>query len=134
MPSRQPIMCRPWGDHQPDRHYGPIKQYFLFQAARDGCKACVHHFLTAEEIPLLSRSHRMHYTVLDYALHATKNHTPGAEAVVTYLQKCWPCITPSQVSPQEQIPSLLQEDASASALDTSPLQRNPSASVFANME
>ena len=47
MPSRQPSMCRPWVDHQPDRHYGPIKQYFLFQAASVGCKACVHHFLTA---------------------------------------------------------------------------------------
>ena len=75
----------------------------------------------------------MHYTVLDYALHATRNHTPGAEAVVMYLQKFWPFI-PSQASPQEQIPSLLREDPSASVLDTSPLQRNPSASVFAALE
>ena len=72
----------------------------------------------------------MHYTVLEFALHAEKNHRPGAKTVVTYLQKCWPFI-PSHPSPRNPTPPRLEEDPSASALDTSPLQRNPSASVFA---
>ena len=75
----------------------------------------------------------MHYTVLDFALDAARNRMPSAKAVVTYLQKCWPFI-PSHPSPRNPTPPRLEEDPSASALDTSPQQGNPSASVFAVLD
>ena len=76
--------------HRPSKRHQHLKQYWLFQAACDGCLECVRHFLTKEDVDPFSVSETQKYTVLDMANWAEYKGVKGAPQVLEYLRKTYP--------------------------------------------
>ena len=83
-----PPTCTPGHSHPPSKTRQDIREYWLFQAASEGCKECVTHFLTTEHRDPNSVSLILGYTVLDYALFAQQCGL--SDDNVTYLTNTWP--------------------------------------------
>ena len=74
------------------RQYKPT--YLLFQAASDGCAACVRDLLEGKTplgyVDSMSQSDSNRYTVKDFAEFASQKGVHGAEEVCSYLSSRWP--------------------------------------------
>ena len=82
--------CPRKGVHKPSRTRKGIAAYEFFQAAMQGCLACVRYELElTRRVPpdMLSESNR--YSVRDFAKYAVDCKVDGAGAVVEYLDKYW---------------------------------------------
>ena len=82
--------------HRPGKRRVGLKKYWLFQAASEGCLACVQRYLEKEGVASSDVSETHGYSVLDWSLWAQKQGVSGSEVVTEYLQRNWldiPCQT-----------------------------------------
>ena len=86
-----PPTCTPGHSHPPSKQHQDIREYWLFQAASEGCKECVTYYLTTEQLDPNSVSLNVGYTVLDYALFAQQ--CGRSDDIVAYMTKTWPQIS-----------------------------------------
>ena len=79
-------MCTPGASHAPSKAKRDNREYWLFQAASDGCLPCVKHFLDVENVDPSAMSATQRYTALDFASYAHSRGVAGADAVAEFLR------------------------------------------------
>ena len=84
----QPHTCR--GARIAGVHEASQQKYYLFQAAKEGCKRCVAYYLEVEKVDPYSVSDHEKYSLMDWAKYACSLDVPGAFAVVEYLHTLRP--------------------------------------------